>query len=234
MKQASRFDGLSFDPFALFQNGLAAAEVDIGRGEVLQALVVAPVVVMIDKGIDLSPEIAREEVVFQQDAVLQGLVPALNLPLSLWVIRGASDMIHLLILQPIGQFAGDVARPVITQQSWLVQNRRQITTRSLQCQVQRVGHVACFHRRAKLPGNDVATVIVQDRAELEPPPADDLEISKIGLPELVWPGRLVPELVGCGHHHIGRAGDQVVGLKDAIDVRQENDSLDRFLICLTL
>ena len=103
MKQASRFDGLSFDPFALFQNGLAAAEVVIGRGEVLQALVVAPVVVMIDKGIDLSPEIAREEVVFQQDAVLQGLVPALNLPLSLWVIRGASDMI-CLTSAPMGQF----------------------------------------------------------------------------------------------------------------------------------
>ena len=49
MKQASRFDGLPFDPFPLFQDGLAATEVDIGRGEVLQALVIAPVVVMIDK-----------------------------------------------------------------------------------------------------------------------------------------------------------------------------------------
>jgi len=35
VKQASRFDGLPFDPFSLFQNGLAASEVDIGRGKVL-------------------------------------------------------------------------------------------------------------------------------------------------------------------------------------------------------
>jgi hypothetical protein len=55
VKQASRFEGFPFDPFSFFQNGLAAPEVDIGRGEVLQALVIAPAVVMIDKGIDLMP-----------------------------------------------------------------------------------------------------------------------------------------------------------------------------------
>ena len=105
MKQASRFDGPSFDPFSLCQNGLAAPEVDIGRSEVLQALVVAPMVVMIDKGIDLLPEITGQVVVSQQDAVLQGLVPTLDLTLSLRVIRGTPDMLHLPVLQPIGQVA---------------------------------------------------------------------------------------------------------------------------------
>ena len=66
MKQASRFDGLTFDPFSLSQDGLAVSEVDIGRGEVLQALVIAPVVVVIDKGIDLMPEITGQVVVSQQ------------------------------------------------------------------------------------------------------------------------------------------------------------------------
>ena len=56
VKQTPRFDGLSFDPFSLFQDCLALSEVDVGRGEVLQALVIAPVVVMIDKGLDLLPE----------------------------------------------------------------------------------------------------------------------------------------------------------------------------------
>ena len=37
------------------------------------------VVVVIDEGFDLCFEIARQEVVFQQDAVLQGLVPSFNL-----------------------------------------------------------------------------------------------------------------------------------------------------------
>ncbi len=58
MKQAPVFDGLSFDPLSLFQNGLPAPEIDIGRCEVLQALVVASVIVVIDEGIDLLTEIA--------------------------------------------------------------------------------------------------------------------------------------------------------------------------------
>ena len=82
MKQAPGFDGLPFDPFSLLQDGLAASEVDIGRSKVLQALVVAPVIVMIDEGVDLQPEITGQVVVLQQDAVLQGLMPALDLP---WV-----------------------------------------------------------------------------------------------------------------------------------------------------
>ena len=59
MKQAPRFDGLPFDPFSLLQDGLVAPEVDVGRREVLQALVVAPVVVMLDEGVDLLPGVDR-------------------------------------------------------------------------------------------------------------------------------------------------------------------------------
>ena len=92
MKQAPGFDGLPFDSFSLFQNGLAAPEVDISRGEILQALVIAVMVVMLDKGIDLSPKITGQVVVFQQDTVLQGLVPALDLSLSLRIVWRPSDM----------------------------------------------------------------------------------------------------------------------------------------------
>ena len=38
--QAALFDRVSFDPFALEQDGLAASEVDVGRGEIVEALVV--------------------------------------------------------------------------------------------------------------------------------------------------------------------------------------------------
>jgi hypothetical protein len=38
------FDALPFDPFLLFQDGLAATEVDVDHGKVLQALVAALVV----------------------------------------------------------------------------------------------------------------------------------------------------------------------------------------------
>ena len=58
MLQSSLFDGLAFDPFALKQDGLTASEVDVGRGEVLQALMVAVVIVVIDEAIDLRFELA--------------------------------------------------------------------------------------------------------------------------------------------------------------------------------
>ncbi|MFT5742865.1 MAG: hypothetical protein ACI86S_000927 [Paracoccaceae bacterium] len=48
---------------------------------------VALVVVVIEEGFDLCFEIAQQEVVFQQDAVLERLMPTLNLALGLRVIR---------------------------------------------------------------------------------------------------------------------------------------------------
>jgi hypothetical protein len=41
------------------------------------------VVVVLDEGFDLGLEVAGQEVVFQQDAVFQDLVPALDLALGL-------------------------------------------------------------------------------------------------------------------------------------------------------
>jgi hypothetical protein len=37
MLQSSLFDGVAFDPFAFQQDGLASAEVDVGRCQVVQA-----------------------------------------------------------------------------------------------------------------------------------------------------------------------------------------------------
>ena len=56
--RSSQFDGLSFDPFALKQDGLTASEVDVGRRQVPQALMVASMIVVIDEAIDVRFEIA--------------------------------------------------------------------------------------------------------------------------------------------------------------------------------
>ena len=48
---------------------------DVGGWRVLQALVVATMVVVMDKGVDPLPESIAQVVVFQQDAVLQGMMP---------------------------------------------------------------------------------------------------------------------------------------------------------------
>src|SRR5918994_4084208 len=49
---------LSFDPLPLEQDRRTATEVDVGRGEITQALVSAGVVVVLDKGTDLRLQIA--------------------------------------------------------------------------------------------------------------------------------------------------------------------------------
>ena len=41
---------------------------------------------MLDEGVDLLLEISAQVVVAEQNAVLQGLVPALDLSLGLWMI----------------------------------------------------------------------------------------------------------------------------------------------------
>ena len=56
--QAAVGDSLSLDPFSFCQDGWTASEVDVGRGEIVDALVVAAVVVVIDKGRDLGFEVA--------------------------------------------------------------------------------------------------------------------------------------------------------------------------------
>ncbi len=73
------------------------------------------VVVVVDESFDLRLEVARQVVVFQCDAVLQGLVPALDLALCLGVAGRAANMVHGLLAQPLRQLAGDVAGPVVGQ-----------------------------------------------------------------------------------------------------------------------
>ena len=54
------FKGLSFDAPALFVDLLSPTEVDIRRGQVLQALVIAVVIVVLDEAVDLGFEIAEK------------------------------------------------------------------------------------------------------------------------------------------------------------------------------
>ena len=66
-------------------------KIDVGRGQVLQALVGAAVVVVLDEGPDLRLEVAGQVVVLEQDAVLQRPVPALDLALGLRVAGRAAE-----------------------------------------------------------------------------------------------------------------------------------------------
>ena len=57
--QATLGNSLSFDFLSCCQNGCPTSKIDIDRSEVIDTLVIAMVVVVLDKGGDLGLEIAR-------------------------------------------------------------------------------------------------------------------------------------------------------------------------------
>jgi hypothetical protein len=172
------FDGLPFDPFALFDDGIGPAEVGVGGRHVVQALVVTSVVIMLDEGFDLGLKVTGQEVIFEQDAILEGLMPALDLALGLGMHRSAAHMAHFPGLDIFRQFTRDVARAIIRQQPRLVQHRCAVATRGLEREVQRVGDILGSHVGAQLPGDDVAREVVEHGRQIDPAPANDLEWSR--------------------------------------------------------
>ena len=69
MQQAAVGEGLSFDAFPFKQNRLTATEVDVGWGKIVQALMGAGLVVVLDKGANLCLELAGQIIMLEQDAV---------------------------------------------------------------------------------------------------------------------------------------------------------------------
>ena len=65
---------------------------------------------------DLPLKLTRQVIIFQQNAVLQRAVPALNLALRHRVIELAACEAEIMFLQPVLQFCREVAGPVITEQ----------------------------------------------------------------------------------------------------------------------
>ena len=120
MVQAAVLDGLFLDLFSPFDDGGVTPVVSVGGCDVTNALMVTPVVVMIDEGADLVFEIAWQIIVLQQNAVLQGLMPTLDLALGLRVIGCATDVAHTLVLEPFGQVAGDIGRAIVAEQARLI------------------------------------------------------------------------------------------------------------------
>ncbi len=60
MEQASLSDGVERDALSFGQDGGAAAEVDVSGGEAAEALVAAPMLVVLDEGGDLGLELAGQ------------------------------------------------------------------------------------------------------------------------------------------------------------------------------
>ena len=108
MAQAAIHESLALNPRPYMQDRLAAAEVDVGRGVVAQALVSPSVVVVLDKGDNPRLQFAGQEGVFKQEAVLERLKPALDLALRLGMAGRTADMGHPPTAESVGQITRDV------------------------------------------------------------------------------------------------------------------------------
>src|SRR5258707_7313800 len=92
--QAAVSNGLSLDPFSFGHDGWAASEVDVGRGEIVDALVVAAVGVVVAQSRGLGFSVAGEGVGFQQGAGFWRLVSDLELCLRPSLIEATTPEPH--------------------------------------------------------------------------------------------------------------------------------------------
>ena len=69
-----------------------------------------------DEGLDLGFEIAWQVVVLERDSVLERLMPALDLSLGHRVIGRATNMLHILAIEPFCQIGRDIRGSVVRQQ----------------------------------------------------------------------------------------------------------------------
>jgi hypothetical protein len=125
--------------------------------------VITLMIIMLHEAFDLTFQVTRQEVVFQQYSVLKRLMPPLDFALGLRMIGRASDMAHVVVFDIIGQLAGDVARAVVRQKPRFMDDVGLITARGYQSHVERLSDITRLHRRAKLPTDDVAREVVQYR-----------------------------------------------------------------------
>jgi len=80
MLQAVSADSQLLDLLPFPESGFVAPEVDVSWCDVVQVFLVTLIVVISDEGPDLAFESAGQVVVFQQNPVLHGLVPAFHCP----------------------------------------------------------------------------------------------------------------------------------------------------------
>ena len=108
MLQAAFSECLFLDLLSYLQDLRTPVVIDVGRRQVGDALVVSMIVVVVDECVDLPFQVTGQEVVLQQNPVLHGLMPTLDLALCLRVMRCAANMIHAFVLKVICQIGRDI------------------------------------------------------------------------------------------------------------------------------
>jgi hypothetical protein len=83
---------------------------------------IAPVIVVIDEAVDAVFKISWQVMVLQQDAVLERLMPTLDLALRLWMVGGAANVSHVFCIRPSRQLGRDVTGTIVAEQTRLMDN----------------------------------------------------------------------------------------------------------------
>ena len=179
MLQAAVFECFQFNLLPFVQDRLCASEVGVGWCHVAEAFVISPVIVTIDERLDLTFEIAWQIVVLQQDTVLQGLMPALDLTLGLRMTGLAVDLSHMPIGWPVGQFRRHIRATFVRQKPRPPPPLGLVEAGGLQGHVHRGGDILILRAVAQFPGDEVMREVVEDGRQIEPAPADDLAVGEV-------------------------------------------------------
>lgn len=89
---------------------------------------VTVIVVVIGECVDPPFQIAGQVVVFQQNPVLHGLVPTLDLALGPRTVRCSSNVVDALGVEMLGQIGSDAGRNVAAEKVGLLHDGRAIAT----------------------------------------------------------------------------------------------------------
>ena len=102
------------------------------------------------------------------------------------MIGCAAQVLDVAGSEPFGQIAGDVAGTIVGQEPWVLHGIGLVQPTDLRRQVECGGDVLGLHCGAQLPSHDIAREAVEHTRQIEPAPANYLEIGKIGLPQIGW------------------------------------------------
>ncbi len=208
--------GTFFDLLSLAQNLLISAKIYICRGQIIQRFVIALMIVVVHKTSDLLLKLPGIEIVLQLDHVLHRTMIALDLTLGHGMIGRTAYVLDMLALQKGFEFSGNITGTVIGQQSRAVLHQDMLQAGPIQSYLQGVLNIQGGHSVGQLESQNEAGIIIQNGGQVIPTPPRDLEISEVGLPQLIHScGRVLEGVRGFDHCE-GWTFDQVVTLQDAI------------------
>ncbi len=92
------------------------------------------------------------------------------------MIGRAADMIDFLVIEQFCKITREIGGAIVRQQSRAKTNIDLIQPAFSHRQIQRVSDALRLHRHAELPCENIARVVVQNRQEVAPTPADNLQI----------------------------------------------------------